>query len=364
MDSALPPLRVMTGQRLAISRAAFSADGKILVTGSWEHTVALWDVATGHQRHSVFAHLGRVYGVAFSPDGEAVTSCGSDGTVKLWKADRGARTVSTSGTSLYQAVFSPDGKAIAWGGKSGTVALSDLVNRRYGAHFLCKHSEPVWGLAFSPDGKILASGSADKSIKLFDVITRRRCNILKYLIDKLTKHSDFACKFHPFFDKVTDVCENTPQRELRTLEGHLDRVGCIAFSPDGKTLASGSDDKTIKLWNVRTGRLLHTLSGHLEAVTHLSFSPDGQIITSGSTSGSFSKNQDDAIRQWSVATGQELRRIRRRGQTAAFSPDGRTVASHTGNDTLTLWDMVTGREVILIGESNVFLKRDSAYEAK
>ena len=124
------------------------------------------------------------------------------------------------------------------------------------------------------------------------------------------------------------------------LEGHNDYVHSVAFSPDGQTLASGSGDDTIRLWNVATGETIRTLRGHWEWVRSVAFSPDGQTLASGSG--------DDTIRLWDVATGETIRTLRGHNDyvhSVAFSPDGKILASGSGDDTIRLWNVATGETI-------------------
>ncbi|BBD61132.1 WD-40 repeat-containing protein [Nostoc sp. HK-01] len=126
--------------------------------------------------------------------------------------------------------------------------------------------------------------------------------------------------------------------EVNTLEGHSSRVNSLSFSPDGKTLASGSADNTIKLWNVSTGKLLKTLSGYSSPVYSLSFSPDGKTLASGSA--------DNTIKLWNVSTGKLLKTLSGYSSpvySLSFSPDGKTLASGSADNTIKLWNVSTGK---------------------
>ena len=150
------------------------------------------------------------------------------------------------------------------------------------------------------------------------------------------------------WDKTIKLWDTHAGTELLTLKGHSHLVVCVAFSRDGKRLASGSTDKTIKLWDTVTGKELLTLKGHLSHVNSVAFSPDGKRLASG--------NRDKTIKFWDTATGKELLTLK--GHSApvfsiAFSPDGKRLASGSLDKTIKFWDAVTGKELFtLTGHSD------------
>lgn len=127
--------------------------------------------------------------------------------------------------------------------------------------------------------------------------------------------------------------------ELRVLRGHNQSVMKVAFSSDGKTLVSGSTDKTAKLWNVETGQEIRTFAGHGDAISDLTFSPDRKTLATSSA--------DKTIKVWNIATGEELRTLRghiSRVTSVAFSPDGKVIAAGSNDKTIKLWNVSTGEE--------------------
>ncbi|AFY41738.1 serine/threonine-protein kinase [Nostoc sp. PCC 7107] len=152
-------------------------------------------------------------------------------------------------------------------------------------------------------------------------------------------------------DKTIKLWNLGTGTELQTLKGHLKWIWAIAFHPDGKILASGSADKTIKLWNLATTEEIRTLTGHTDGVATVAFSPDGQTLASGSL--------DKTIKLWNLTTGKLIRTFRGHSQavaTIAFSPDGKTLASGSWDKTIKLWNVATGKQIrTLEGHSELVL---------
>ena len=288
--------------------------------------------------------------VAYSPDGARLAVASSLG---IWFYDtttfQEIALLDESTAWVENMAFSPNGSTLAtvrWDG----IYLWDAIT---GAHkqTLEGHSDWVWCIAFSPDEHTLASGGGlwDNAIRLWDAHTgelqRSLVGDADYTfsgggVNSVAYAPDGATLASGSGNGTIHLWNPRIGEQGQTLEGHTDSVTSVAFSPDGSTIVSGGawDDNTVRLWNASTGDRVRTLEGHTNGVHAVSFSPDGLTIASGS--------RDKTIRLWDAHTGVHKRTLK--GHTGAiwclaYSPDGATLASGSEDYTIRLWDARTGR---------------------
>ena len=346
--------RKLTGHSEDVQRVVFSPDGKMLASSSYlDETVRLWDVHTGEHRRTLTEHTGDIEGLAFSPDGKTLASSGSgDGTIRFWDVRTGDQKHAVTGhtAGVHSVAFNPDGKFVASGHGDGSIRFWDAETGLHLKTF--KKGYDASGLVFSEDGKTLAYAEG-LDIRLLDAGTgeeKMRLTGHEWGMHSMVLSPDGDILASGSEDTTIRLWDMHTGEHKRTLKGHERRVYSVAFSPDGKVLASGSDDNTIRLWRVDTGETEKILTGHagefegvdngpssVEGVKSVAFSPDGKTLASG--------GGDNVIHLWDVETGKS--KIALIGHThwvfsLAFSPDGKTLASGSVDSDIRLWDAHTG----------------------
>ena len=315
------------------------------------------------ERLSVEVPAGSVSAIAFSPDGRRIAtgsgghfSAGQGGSnVELWDRETGQRRLTLHGTEtvIWSLAFSPDGTKLAVGGTNPQVEVRDA---KTGEILWAKH-EPrlpqAMSVAFSPDGKSLAVGfgvySSDRcpfQVKLYEVATGQETDTFpgpKGGVNDLAFHRDgrHLAVAGSEIVEVWDVAGHTKVHELR---GHSKWVYGVAYSPDGKWLATGGWDRTIKLWDAATGEERLTIFGHEGFVLDLAFSPDSRSLASTS--------EDRSVRLWEVPTGRPIGVFHGHTdfvQAVAFAPDGRELASGGLEGTMKVWDRRASLPVVFDG---------------
>ncbi|NET06615.1 MAG: protein kinase [Symploca sp. SIO2B6] len=244
--------------------------------------------------------------------------------------------------------ISPDGKTLV-SGDDQEIKIWNLSPWKLKQSF-AGHAKWVLSLAISPDGKTLASGGQDW-IQIWNLSTGKVKNTL------INRHNDevIALAISPdgqmlvsgSRDKTINIWDLKTGELKHILTGHMDQIFSLAISPDGQTLASGSRDRTIKLWNLHTGELKTTLVGHTATINSLVISPDEQTLVSGS--------KDTTIKLWNLNTGKlksTLLGHTRKVNSLAISPDGQIVASGSQDRSVKIWKLSTGKLKLTLDEHN------------
>ncbi len=250
------PKTIATHERWVTS-VVHSPDGAVIATAGGQSLqyrpgdVLLWDAASGNLIAALEGHTSNVWSVAFSPDGQTLVSSGYDGKVIVWSVaeKKSTATLEKHKGWCRSVAFHPGGKQFATAGEDGTAVVWDLEGPTE-AKELKAHEAAIYQVAFSPDGNTLATASTDKTVKLWDWQSGK---------------------------------------ENAKLEGNEDAVWCVAFG--GNMIATGGADRQLRLYEPN-GKLLATLPGHTDWISSVAFSPDAKTIATSSL--------DRTVRTWNI----------------------------------------------------------------
>jgi len=291
---------------MPITALAFSPDNSVVASSGY-HEINLWKTADGGLDRRLQGLGERIYKIAFSPDGKWLATASGDpgqfGSVKLWLAEpngggKPLRDLLESTDCVFAVAFSPDSKILAAAGADRAIRLWEVESGKELAT-IEDHADWIFDVAFSPDGKRLASASRDKTSKVFDVAK-------KEALVTFPGHAQtvYTVAFSPDGKRVYTGGEDNlirawspdeDAKQVRQIGGFGGPVFKLQFTPDGKQLVACGSDRVVRIFAADSGNSVHNLSGHTDWVYSFALSPDGKSVASGSW--------DGEVRLWNLADG-------------------------------------------------------------
>jgi|SRR5215213_1133546 len=323
---------------------AFSPDKKLLAFTRNE--VMLLDTTTGTTVELPNTHEGPVTAVAISPDGRTIATGSEDNTARIWSAaSRGELGTLKGHKDFVLAVaFSRDGKIIATASADRTVKLWEVASRRE-LTTLKGHTAAVTSVAFSPDGKVIAT-SSENELKLWSTSLAERAPF-KELTDQYARmrflNDGKSLAILPASANEVKLLDTNTLTERSFKLSHTDIINALALSRDGRFIATGSSDRTAKIWDLSTQTSVALQ--HSAAVNAVDFSPDGKILATSL--------EDMTVRLWDIGSQRELATLKHEKPISLllFSRDGQFVVAVSGDATIKLWSVETRREIATLDDS-------------
>jgi WD40 repeat protein len=277
---------------------AFSNDGKTFATASFDGTVKIWDYSTGKEIRALKVSKEPVYGVSFNNDGSVLATCGDDKAIRFWNPKDGKliKELPKAHANIVQWVaFSPDGKYLASASTDKTVKLWDAKEGKELKSFT-GHKDSVYSVAFNKDGTQFASCGNDGLVKIYDV--KGMNEIKSMMVDLPKKEVKIEPKKEEPKDKDKDKKPKKDAGKKEEPKEIRDAFTVVAFSPDGKYVLTGGNDKFLRYWNLADGKEAKKMEPITQYIFGLAISRDGKYVATAGYGG--------ALRVYDAASGNRV----------------------------------------------------------
>lgn len=352
-------LMTLTGHQDTVTTARYSPDEKRIVTGSADRSAKVWDATTGKVLITLCCHAQEITEAVFSPDGTKVATASLDGNVKIWDANTGTDLLTLAGHTglVYSVKFSPDGKQVAAPSWDRTTIVWDSETGKQ-LYELAGHTDYVWDASYSPDGKHLVTASWDNTAVVWDTGTSHEVSAISsppiYRSAISQDHKRLATRHADGRFTVWDMIQRQPLLSFTDPGADHDSTSAdIAISPDGTRIAYYAD-KSIKVWNVDSGKQILTLAPDRAGVrpsfvNRPAFSADGQRIAAVSAYDQEFPVFDKQVTIWDAVSGAPLAEFPMSKEdnnwgSLTFNPDGTRVVIG-GNGIVRIFDAQTGQKL-------------------